>query len=206
MSTILKFSAESRDRAGKGTARALRRAGRTPAVIYGNKEEPVMISLETRLVRIQMHKPGFFTHIFELDLDGTKHRVLARDLQLHPVTDEPEHVDFLRVSKNTQITVEVPVEFINEETCPGLKQGGVLNIARHTLELNCLASAIPEHITVDLAGVELGAIIKSDSISLPEGVTSVISDRDYTIASIAAPSALKSEGTAEEESEEASEE
>lgn len=204
MATI-KLPVESRDRAGKGTARATRRAGRTPAVIYGNKEEPIMISAETRAIRIQMHKPGFFTNLFELDLDGKKHRVLARDLQLHPVTDEPEHVDFLRVGKNTEITLEIPVEFINEEKCPGLKVGGVLNIARHEVEVTCLASEIPESIVVDLEGKELGEAVKISSVNLPKGVVPTITDRDFTIASVAAPSGLRSEAASEETEEEAAE-
>ena len=189
MTKIIAIAATARDRAGKGTARATRRDGRTPAVIYGNKEAPVMISLDTTRFTRELHRPGFFTHLFDIELDGQKHRVLPRDVQLDPVYDRPLHVDFLRVSDTTEIAIKVPVEFINAETSPGLKRGGVLNVVRHDVEVYARANNIPEKITIDLAGVDVGASIHISSVALPEGVRPTIDDRDFTIATIATPSA-----------------
>ncbi|SNS42719.1 MULTISPECIES: 50S ribosomal protein L25/general stress protein Ctc [unclassified Azospirillum] len=188
MTQIIALAATARDRAGKGTARATRRDGRIPAVIYGNKEKPVMIALDTTKFTRELHRPGFFTHLFDIELDGVKHRVLPRDVQLDPVYDRPLHVDFLRVSDTTEITLKVPVEFVNVETCPGIKRGGMLNIVRHDIEVYARAAAIPEKITVDLAGVDVGASIHISAVKLPEGVRPTIDDRDFTIATIAAPS------------------
>lgn len=200
MADITTLAAEIRERAGKGAARAERQAGRVPAVIYGNKEEPVTISVSPRALKQELHKPGFFTRVFDLDLNGNKHRVLPRDVQLHPVTDSPIHVDFLRISEDTTIHVGVPVHFINEEKSPGLKRGGVLNVVRHEIELICKAMEIPHSLTADLDGLDIGDAIHISHIALPEGVQPVISDRDFTIATVAAPSKLKSE---EEEAAEA---
>jgi large subunit ribosomal protein L25 len=188
MTQIIALAATARDRAGKGTARATRREGRIPAVIYGNKEKPVMIALDNTKFTRELHRPGFFTHLFDIELDGVKHRVLPRDVQLDPVYDRPLHVDFLRVSDTTEITLKVPVEFVNVETCPGIKRGGMLNIVRHDIEVYARAAAIPEKITVDLAGVDVGASIHISAVKLPEGVRPTIDDRDFTIATIAAPS------------------
>ncbi len=192
MSSITTLVASPRDRAGKGVARATRREGRVPGVIYGGKEAPVLIALEKKQIERRVHSASFFTHIFEIDMDGARHRVLPRDVQLHPLTDHPIHVDFLRVGKDTTITVGVPVEFINQEASPGLKRGGVLNIVRHELELKCPVENIPAHVTIDLAGVDVGASIHISHVKLPEGVKSVITGRDFTIATLAAPSGLKS--------------
>lgn len=187
MTQIISLAATARDRAGKGTARAARREGLVPAVIYGNKEKPVMISLDYTKFNRELHRPGFFTHLFEITLDGTTHRVLPRDVQLDPVYDRPLHADFLRVSDTTEITLKVPVEFVNVETCPGLKKGGVLNVVRHDIEVFALASNLPEKIVVDLAGFEVGSSIHISSVKLPEGVRPTITDRDFTVATIAAP-------------------
>lgn len=187
MTQIISLAATARDRAGKGTARAARREGLVPAVIYGNKEKPVMISLDYAKFNRELHRPGFFTHLFEITLDGTTHRVLPRDVQLDPVYDRPLHADFLRVSDTTEITLKVPVEFVNVETCPGLKKGGVLNVVRHDIEVFALASNLPEKIVVDLAGFEVGSSIHISSVKLPEGVRPTITDRDFTVATIAAP-------------------
>lgn len=187
MTQTIALTAELRDRAGKGTARQTRRDGRVPAVIYGNKEKPVMISLDYTKFNRELHRPGFFTHLFEITLDGATHRVLPRDVQLDPVYDRPLHVDFLRVGETTEITLKVPVEFVNVETCPGLKKGGVLNVVRHDIEVYALASNLPEKIIVDLAGFEVGASIHISSVKLPEGVRPTITDRDFTVATIAAP-------------------
>jgi len=187
------MSALRRDRAGKGTARKLRGEGRVPAVIYGAKEPPVMISIERRTFERVLRGKGFFSHILPLDIEGQVEKVLARDVQFHPVTDVPIHADFLRVSDQTPIIVSVSCQFINHAESPGLKRGGVLNIVRHDIELSCRAGAIPEVIVIDLAGTEIGDSIHFSRIQLPEGVRPTITDRDFTIASVAAPSGLKSE-------------
>jgi large subunit ribosomal protein L25 len=192
MTQIIPLSAEARDRAGKGTARQTRRSGRVPAVIYGNKLPPVMISLEYFAFTRILHKPGFFTHLFDITVDGTVHRVLPRDLQLDPVSDQPLHVDFLRVTDDTRITVEVPVEFVGQEKSKGLKRGGMLNIVRHEVELECSAANIPEHITVDVSSYDVGDSIHISSVILPEGAKTTI-DRDFTVATIAAPSGMKTD-------------
>ncbi|AUN29805.1 50S ribosomal protein L25/general stress protein Ctc [Niveispirillum cyanobacteriorum] len=187
MTQIIALAATARDRAGKGTARATRRAGSIPAVIYGNKEKPVMIALDTTKFTREIHRPGFFTHLFDITVDGVTHRVLPRDVQLDPVYDRPLHADFLRVSDTTEITLKVPVEFVNVETCPGIKKGGILNIVRHDIEVFAKAADLPEKITVDLAGFEVGSSIHISSVKLPEGVRPTITDRDFTVATIAAP-------------------
>jgi large subunit ribosomal protein L25 len=194
--------AERRERAGKGAARATRRAGRIPGVIYGNKQEPVLISIEPRHLQRELQKAGFFATLFDLELDGQRHRVLARDVQFDPVTDRPLHIDFLRVAADTKVNVEVPVVFINEELSPGLKRGGVLNVVRHEIELICAADQIPTSITVDLQGLEIGDTVHISTVKLPEGVTPAITDRDFTVASIAAPTVAPVEAeTAETEGE-----
>jgi large subunit ribosomal protein L25 len=192
MTKIIPLSAEQRARAGKGTARQTRREGRVPAVIYGGKLTPVMISLDERAFTRILHQPGFFTHLFDIELDGQTHRVLPRDLQLDKVSDRPLHVDFLRVTDETRITVNVPVEFINQDKSVGLKRGGVLNIVRHEVEIECSAANIPEHITVDVSAFNIGDSIHISSVVLPEGAAPTV-ERDFTIATIAAPSGLKAE-------------
>jgi len=192
MANIATITAEIRERAGKGAARAERRAGRVPAVIYGDKEEPVIVSLSPRELKQEVHKAGFFTRLFDVEVNGKKHRVLPRDVQIHPLTDTPIHVDFLRVSEKTMINVGVPVVFENEELSPGLKRGGVLNIVRHEIELVCKAIEIPHSLNANLDGLDIGDGIHISQIELPEGVRPVISDRDFTVATIAAPSKLKS--------------
>lgn len=193
MTQTIALTAELRDRAGKGTARQTRRDGRVPAVIYGNKEKPVMISLEFNTFVRELHRPGFFTHLFNITVGADTHHVLPRDVQFDPVTDKPLHVDFLRVSDSTEIVVKVPVEFVNAEASPGLKRGAVLNIVRHDLEVYCRADSIPEHITVDLAGTDVNHSIHISAVKLPEGVRPTVTDRDFTIATIAAPSGMRSE-------------
>ena len=195
MTQIIALAAEARNGAGKGTARQTRRDGRIPAVIYGNKEKPVTISLEAVQFTRVLHKPGFFTHLYDVTVDGVTTRTLPRDVQFDPVTDRPLHVDFLRVSETTEIVVKIPVEFVGHEASPGLKRGAVLNIVRHEVELHVRANNIPEHLTVNLDGVDVGASIHISSVALPEGARPVI-DRDFTIATVAAPSGLKSEENA----------
>ncbi|MDI6027154.1 50S ribosomal protein L25/general stress protein Ctc [Corticibacterium sp. UT-5YL-CI-8] len=187
------LKAEARERVGKGSAREIRRNGKVPAVIYGDKQPPLAITLSYKEVFYKIHGGGFMTTVATIDLDGKKIQVLPKDYQLDPVRDFPMHVDFLRVGKNTEVNVQVPVHFINEEKSPGIKRGGVLNIVRHEIEMHCAANSIPEAITVDLAGTEIGDSIHISAIELPKGATPVISDRDFTIATVAAPAALKSE-------------
>ncbi|MDF2094959.1 50S ribosomal protein L25/general stress protein Ctc [Aquibaculum arenosum] len=205
MSETVNLPAELRDRAGKGTARAARRAGRVPAVIYGAGKDPVSVTIETRLMKRELNRPGFFARLFTIEVGGKKEQVLPRDLQMHPIKEEPLHFDFLRVSKGSTVSVAVPVRFLNEETSPGLKRGGVLNIVRHDVEVDCSPNAIPEHIDVDLSEADIGDSLHISGVKLAKGVTPTISDRDFTIATIVAPSAVKAEAAEEEEGAEAAE-
>jgi large subunit ribosomal protein L25 len=199
MANITSFPAEARDRAGKGAARAARREGRVPGVIYGNKQDPVMITVDPIALYKEVSTPGFFGRVYELEIDGKAHRVLPRDLQLHPVTDQPIHVDFMRFSASTRVNVEVVVHFLNEEGCPGLRAGGVLNVVRHAVELHCAPDNIPEMLEADLTGLEIGDSIHISAISLPEGVEPTIADRDFTVATIAAPTIVAEPSEEEEE-------
>lgn len=187
MSNNYALQAEKRDRAGKGVARALRRENKVPAVIYGDGKEPLSIALPAKEINIEYHKAHMFTTLCDLDVGGTKHLVLARDVQLHPVNDKVEHVDFLRVNKNTKIAVSVPVHFINEDKCQGLLNKGVLNVVRHEVELLCSAVNIPEQIEVNLEGKQIGDAIKFSDAVLPEGTSSVIKNRNFAIATIQEP-------------------
>jgi large subunit ribosomal protein L25 len=202
MSDALTLPAEARERAGKGASRALRREGRVPAVIYGGKEEPTKIHLEEKELRRQLGTGHFMNSIVEIDLGGEKIRTLPKDVALHPVTDRPEHVDFLRMTKGGKIEVSVPVVFINEEASPGLKKGGVLNVVRHELELVCENDKIPSEIVIDVTGKEVGDSVHISELVLPEGSESAITDRDFTIATLVAPSALKKSEGAEGEGDE----
>ncbi len=187
------LKAEAREQVGKGSARAVRRNGKVPAVIYGDKQPPLAIALSYKEIFYKIHGGGFLTTVATIDVDGKKIQVLPKDYQLDPVRDFPMHVDFLRVGKNTLVSVDIPVHFINEEKSPGIKRGGVLNVVRHEVEFLCPANAIPEFITIDLDGTEIGQSLHISSVKLPEGVKPVISDRDFTIATIAGSSAMKSE-------------
>ena len=187
MSDMTTISASERERVGKGSARAARRAGLVPAVIYGDKKDPVGITMEAREITKIVHQPGIFGRLLEIDVAGTKSTVLTRDIQFHPVSDVVMHLDFLRVSQSATVAVAVPVEFINEDKCPGIKIGGVLNVVRFEVELNCPATAIPEKITIDLEGVKIGDSIHISAIPLPEGVSPTITDRDFTVATLASP-------------------
>ena len=187
MSDDTTISAEQRERVGKGSARAVRRAGRVPAVIYGDKKEPIGITLESREITKIVHQPGIFGRLLNIEVNGSKHTVLTRDIQFHPVTDNVLHMDFLRVSGSAKVAVAIAVEFINEDECPGIKVGGVLNVVRYEVELLCPATTIPEKITVDLQGLKIGDSVHISTIELPDGVTPTITDRDFTIATIASP-------------------
>lgn len=191
MSDALTLPAEARERAGKGASRHLRREGRVPAVIYGGKDEPQMIHVEAKELVRMLGTGHFMNSIVTLKVGGKSVRTLPKDVALNPVTDRPEHVDFLRLAKNAKVEVAVPVVFINEEAAPGLKKGGVLNVVRHELELVCDAEKIPTDIQIDVTGKDVGDSIHISEITLPEGSESAITDRDFTIATLVAPSALK---------------
>lgn len=204
MPDVVSLAAELRGRAGKGGARESRRAGRIPAVIYGNKQEQVLIAIDGTELLKHLRRPGFMAHVFEITVAGARERVLPREVQHDPVSGKPLHVDFMRFGAETRIHVEVQVKFANEDKAPGLKKGGVLNVVHHTLDLVCSPDAIPESVTVDLTGLELGDVVHADAISLPEGVELGEDDPQATIASIAAPSTEEiAAPTAEEEPEEA---
>lgn len=192
MSDQLVLSAETRDRGGKGASRELRRGGRVPAVVYGGKEEPLMIHVEEKLLMKQLMTGHFMNSVVMIEVGGKQIRTLPKDVAFHPVKDRPIHADFLRISKDAKVTVAVPVVFENEEASPGLKRGGVLNIVRHELELVCDADKIPDDIAIDVTGFEVGDSIHISNVKLPKGSESAITDRDFTIATIIAPSALKS--------------
>ena len=197
MAEISKMSAAKRERAGKGAARATRRAGRVPAVIYGDKKDSLSISLDPIELKKYIMRGGFFSHVYDVSVDSDNHRVIPRDVQLDPVTDVPIHVDFLRVNKDVRLSVEVPIHFINEEESPGLKRGGVLNIVRHELELRVSPESIPEFIEIDLTGMDIGDSVHISKLTLPEGTRPTI-DRDFTIVTVAAPTVMPTE---EEEAE-----
>jgi large subunit ribosomal protein L25 len=190
---IESVAAELRDRAGKGAARESRRNGRLPAVIYGDKKEPTLISLDPKEIDKLIHKKTFYATLLDVDLKGTKHRVLPRDVQFDPVTDRTLHVDFQRIGKDTKVHVNVPVVVRNEAASPGIKRGGVLNIVRHEIEFICSPDAIPQAIEVDLTGLEIGGSIHINSVKLPENAQLAVRERDFTVVSIGAPTGLKAE-------------
>ena len=192
MSDMLTLSAQTRERAGKGASRAMRREGRVPAVIYGNKQEAVSIHLEEKALVRALSGGHFMNSVVMIDGVGEAIRTLPKDVQFHPVSDRPLHVDFLRIGEHSTVHVNVPVVFADEEQSPGIKRGGVLNVVRHELELVCDAAEIPDQIEVSLAGLEVGDAIHISTVTLPQGARSAIEDRDFTIATIVAPSALKS--------------
>lgn len=193
MSDIISIAADKRERIGKGGAREIRRASRVPAIIYGSDREPTPVSLDDRELLKQVRGGGFFSSVYEISVDGEKHRVLARDLQRHPVTGAPLHVDFMRFSATTRVQVDVAVVFENEEAAPGLKQGGVLNIVSHTVPLICNPSEIPQNLTVDLTGLEIGDVIHVTSLTIPASAELDIADPEATIATIAAPTVATAE-------------
>ena len=194
------IAADVREGTGTGAARAARRAGKVPGIVYGAGRENIMIQMDRDVLHREYIKAGFFNHLYKLKVGKDSMDVLARDIQLHPVSDVIMHIDFMAVKANAQISVAVPVHFINEEECKGLRRGGVLNIVRHEVEVYCPANAIPEEIVVDLSGLDIGDSVHVSMVSLGDGVTPVIDDRDFTIATIASSSAMKpdaDEGEAE---------
>ncbi len=204
MAELIELKATAREGTGKMANRALRKQKKVPAVVYGGEAGPENVTLEYKAVWQNYQTGHFLSTVYLLDVDGKQERVIPREVQVDPVRDFPIHVDFMRVSKSSRIDVEVPVHFANEEASPGLKRGGVLNIVRHEIELSCPADAIPETITVDLTGLDIGDSIHISSVKLPQGVTPVIAGRDFTVATIAGAAAARSEaaeGAEEEKSE-----
>lgn len=181
---VKELEVTARERLGKGGARTLRREGKLPIILYGKNQEPVNLAVSLRDMQKLMQVPGYMTRVLELKAGKKNYRVLPREMQLHPVTDLPEHVDFLAVDKDTRVHVNVAVRFLNQEKSPGIKRGGVLNIVRREIELVAAPDAIPDHLEVDLAGLQIGQSIHISAITLPEGVAPAITDRDFTVATI----------------------
>ena len=196
MPEILTLSALPRERAGKGAARATRRQGRVPGIIYGDGKEPVLISLDPRELARIIARAGFFATLVDVKLDSDAHRTLPRDVQYDPVSEAPLHVDFMRVGAGAQVTVAVPVAFINHERSPGLRRGGILNIVRHAIEMACSVDTIPDRVIVDLSGLDIGDSIHISRVEMPPGARPAITERDFTIATIAASSAVREEAAA----------
>lgn len=187
MTQSTNLTAFARLKAGKGASREERRQNRLPAVIYGNGQTPDLISLCPREFTKEMYKAGFYTRLFNIDVNGKSQQTIVKALQLHPVSDKPIHVDFLRVTSKTTVTVSVPIKFVNEDKSPGLKRGGVLNVVHHEIQIICRADAIPHSLDIDLTGVEFGHAFHLDVIQLPEGAKLASADKGYTIATILAP-------------------
>jgi len=202
MAELTELKATAREGTGKLANRALRAQKLVPGVVYGGDTEPANVALEYRLVWQHYQTGHFLSTVYLLDIDGKKERVIPRDVQVDPVRDFPIHVDFMRVSRSSRIDVDVAVQFVNEDASPGLKRGGVLNIVRHTIEFSCPADAIPEKITVDLAGLDIGDSVHISAVALPKGITPAITDRDFTIATIAGAAAARPESETEAAEEE----
>jgi large subunit ribosomal protein L25 len=196
MAEAMELKAWARPRTGKGGARSVRREGRIPGTLYGDNREPQTIAVDYRAIDQQVHTGHFRSTVFVLDVEGTKTRVIPRDVQFDPVRDFPIHVDFLRLSKDSLVTVDVPVRFLNEAASPGLKRGGVLNIVRHEIPVRCPADAIPDHFDVDLTGLEIGDSVHISAIALPENVRPTVTERDFTVATIVGRTADEPEPSA----------
>ena len=199
MEDVAELRADRREAGSKGAVREMRRIGRVPGIVYGGGEETFAISIEEAILAQERGKGGFFSRLYSLVVDGKTCRVLAREVQVHPVTEELIHVDFLRLGTDSRVNVDVPMVFRNEEESPGLKRGGVLNIVRRTIELVCRADAIPTLIEADIGELDIGDSVKISAVSLPEGVQPVIADRDFTIATVAAPTVMVEEEETEDE-------
>lgn len=196
MSTAITLNAEPRTLSGTGGARAVRNLGMVPGIIYGNKKDPEMITIQPQDLMKECLQPGFFSKLYAISLNGKEQQVLAKDVQFHPVTDRPIHVDFMRVAADAKIRVFVPITFINEDKAPGIKRGGVLNIVHHNIELICPVQSIPEKLVVDLSGRDINQTIHLEELNLPTGIVAAHPERDNTIATIVAPSAMEEETTA----------
>ena len=198
MKEIIQIQAEKRSKLGTGMSREFRSHKKVPGVIYGEKKDPIPITLDEKNLKIQVSDSGFFSRQCEIRIGDENFKVLPKDIQLHPVKESILHIDFLRVGENTTVTLFVPVKFMNENDCSGLRQGGVLNIVRHEVEIKTLVSKIPEFLEANLSGLEIGDSIHISSISLDEGVKPTIQDRDFTIATVAPPTVMRVEETAKD--------
>ena len=202
MSKESNLHAEIRPDTGKLAVKKILASGKIPSIIYGLGESPINIALDKISILKEINSGGFLTRIFSLNIDGKKNLAIPREVQFDPLSDQPIHVDFLRLAPDSKITLDIPTKFINEETSPGLKRGGVLNVNRRTIQLSCPANNIPEEIVFDLDGLEIGDTIRISSVALPEGVVPLITDRDFTVASVASPTVVKEPETpAEDEGE-----
>ena len=175
----------------KGQLSSLRLKGFIPAVLYGGKSPNLKLSIEEKFIKDVLKSENFLSTVIDLDIDGEKQKVIPRDVTYHVTTEKPTHIDFMRIVKGSKIILEIPVKFKNNNDCPGLKKGGVLNIVRRKIELNCQAESIPEDIEVDLAGLDIGASIRISSVKLPENTELTITDRDFVVSTIAAPTIVK---------------
>lgn len=193
MSDVIEIPAEPRTGTGKGPARALRRQSRVPGIVYGGDGEPMPISVESRVLVRELTNPRFFATLCDLKVNGETIRVLPKEVQFHPVTDHPLHADFMRIAAGGRVTVAVPVVFDHEDESPGLRAGGVLNIVRREIELSCPADAIPAELHIDLARAEVGDSLHASQLTLPPNVELTITDRDFTVATIAAPTVTPEE-------------
>ncbi len=193
MGANYELSATVREKVGKGAARAARRDGRVPAVVYGGKKSPIAIAFAERDVEHRIYAGGFYTSIATIDTGAEKIRALPRDFQRHPISERIMHIDFLRVEDGMTVTIAIPVQFINDEASPGIKRGGALNVVRHRIAVECPVDAIPERIVADLTGLEINDSLHISAITLPEGVRPTITDRDFTVATVAAPAGVKEE-------------
>ena len=200
MSKTVLMNAELRTNLGRSASRSSRNNGKIPGIIYGEKEDTLSVIIEAKEYRKLLDQPGIFSRLIDLSIDGKSNTVLTKDIQFHPVSDNPLHIDFLRIGENSSVTVSIPVRFLNEELSPGLKSGGILNVVRYELDLVCKADKIPPLIDIKLNDLNIGDSIHISAVNLPEGVNPSITDRDFTIATIAAPAAKEQElKTTEEE-------
>ncbi|MCC7260425.1 MAG: 50S ribosomal protein L25/general stress protein Ctc [Alphaproteobacteria bacterium] len=185
MVAAVALKAIAREKAGKGVARTLRRDEKVPAIIYGNGQAPLQIAVDRRELELEYQKGKFNNTLVDITVDGKTYRTLPKEVQLHPVTDRPDHVDFLNVADNSRVKVWVHVDFTNRDKSPGLKMGGVLNIVRHEVELYCTPKTIPTKLVANLEGLTIGDSVHISHIALPEGVVPTIRDRDFTVATVA---------------------
>ena len=196
MTQVTSLAASARTKTTKGAVSAIRNGGHVPAVIYGDKQAPTLISLESKILVRQLEAAGFLTRLFDLEIDGKKFRVLPRDVQFDPVSDRPLHVDFLRVSANTRVRVAVPVAFLNGDKSPGIKRGGTLNVVHHEIEILCAPDKIPARFEVSLEGLQINDAIHLSALKLSKDIKLTTHEKDFTIATIAVPSAVRSENEA----------
>ena len=200
MSNTVLMNAEMRTDLGRSASRYSRNNGKIPGIVYGEKKETLSVIIEAKEYRKLLNQPGVFSRLIDLSIDGKSNIVLTKDIQFHPVSDNPLHIDFLRIGENSSVSVSIPVKFLNEELSPGLKSGGVLNVVRYELELVCKADKIPSIIEIKLNDLNIGDSIHISAVDLPDGVKPSITDRDFTIATIAAPAAKETDiKTTEEE-------